>query len=538
MGEAIPSELTMNDLLARACAVVAALTLSFSAGAEVLAAKVAGGELQGVAANGVASFKGIPFAAPPVGELRWKKPQPAVAWQGVRAASSFAPSCMQDAAMLQLQQAPPAMSEDCLYLNVWTPAKSASERLPVMVWIYGGGFAIGTTAAPLYDGAKLAEKGVVLVSIPYRVGAFGFLAHPDLSRESGKGSGNYGLQDMIAGLEWVRANIAAFGGDPRNVTIFGESAGGIAVSMLAASPYAKGLFHKAISESGGSFAPSRRAAEGGLNVPSLALAESTGSEFLGKLGATTVSAARALPAGEILQAQGPGLGSGFWPVDDGDVLPGDQHVLYSAGRFNDTPVLIGTNSDEGALFIQDGVTSAAFQEQIRGGGYGEHADELLAVYPSATDAQALQSARNVFRDSLFAWPTWTWARLQSAKGKGSAYVYYFDHRTPQRPNGASHADEMQYVFRNLGSGFAGVSDGTARPEETAMSDLVSAYWTNFAKTGDPNGAGLPRWPAFTEARQQVMFLDAASSARPVPNMEQLKAWDDYYAWRREQAKAR
>jgi para-nitrobenzyl esterase len=526
----------MNRLLARACIAVTALVLCFSAAAQVLTAKVTGGELQGVVANGVASFKGVPFAAAPVGDLRWKKPQPVKAWQGLRVANAFGASCMQDPAMLQVQQAPPAMSEDCLYLNVWTPVKSASERLPVMVWIYGGGFAIGTTAAQLYDGAKLAEKGVVVVSVAYRVGAFGFLAHPELSRESGKGSGNYGVQDMIAGLEWVRDNIRAFGGDPRNVTIFGESAGGIAVSMLAASPYAKGLFHKVISESGGSFAPSRRAAEGGLSVPSLALAEKTGSEFLGKLGATTIAAARALPAAEIQQAQGPGLGSGFWPVDDGDVLPGDQYVLYSAGRFNDTPVLIGTNSDEGALFIQGGVTSAAFQEQIRGG-YGEHADELLAVYPNATDAQALQGARDVFRDSLFAWPTWTWARLQATKGKGAAYVYYFDHRTPQRPNGAWHADEIQYVFRNLGAGFAGNGAGAANPEEVAVSDVVSTYWTNFAKSGDPNGPKLPQWPAFSEASQQVLFIDTAPSARPVPNMAQLKAWDAYYAWRREQAKA-
>jgi para-nitrobenzyl esterase len=444
---------------------------------------------------------------------------------------------MQDPAMLEVQQAPAVMDEDCLYLNVWTPAKSARERLPVMVWIYGGGFALGTTAAPLYDGAALAQKGVVLVSVAYRVGAFGFLAHPELSRESGKGSGNYGLQDMIAGLEWVRDNVAAFGGDPRNVTIFGESAGGIAVSMLAASPYAKGLFHKAISQSGGSFAPSRRAMEGGLSVPALGLAETQGHEFLGKLGATTIAAARALPASQLQQAQGPGLASGFWPVDDADVLPGDQYVAYNAGRFNDTPVLIGTNSDEGALFIQGGVTSAAFEEQIRGG-YGEHADELLAVYPHAEDAQALQGARDVFRDTLFGWPTWAWARLQSAKGKGAAYVYYFDHRTPQRPNGAWHADEMAYVFRNLGSGFAGIAVAAPRPEDAAMSDLVSSDWTNFAKTGDPNGAGLPRWPAFTDASQQAMFLDTASSARPIPNLTQLRAWDAYYAWRREQARGR
>jgi para-nitrobenzyl esterase len=524
----------MKHRLFGACAAAAFITLCFSAAAQVSTAKVTGGELQGVAANGVAAFKGIPFAAPPTGALRWRKPQPAASWQGVRAASEFAPSCMQDPMMLQIQQAPPAASEDCLYLNVWTRAANARERLPVMVWIYGGGFAIGTTAAPVYDGARLTEKGVVVVSVPYRVGAFGFLAHPELSRESGKGSGNYGVQDMIAGLQWVKDNVAAFGGDPGNVTIFGESAGGIAVSMLAASPYAKGLFHKVISESGGSFAPSRSAAEGGQLVPTLATAEAAGQELLGKLGAASIAAARALPAEKILAAQGAGLASGFWPVDDGDVLPGDQYVLYGAGRFNDTPVLIGTNSDEGALFIQGGVTSAAFEQQIRAG-YGEHADALLAVYSHATDAQALESAQDVFRDSAFAWPTWAWARLQSANGKGAAYVYYFDHRTPQKPNGAWHADEIPYVFRNLGRGFAapGVpAEAASSPADVAMSELVSTYFTNFAKTGNPNGAGLPQWPAFSERSQQVMFLDSKSSARPVPNVPQLTAFEEYFAWRR------
>ena len=521
----------------RLCVAAVLMTLSLSAGAQVLTAKVSGGQLQGVAANGAGVFKGIPFAAPPTGDLRWKKPQPAASWQGARAATAFAPSCMQDPMMLQVQQAPPGASEDCLYLNVWTPAASARERLPVMVWIYGGGFAIGTTAAQVYDGKRLTEKGVVVVSVAYRVGSFGFLAHPELSRESGKGSGNYGVQDMIAGLQWVKDNIAAFGGDPGNVTIFGESAGGIAVSMLAASPYAKGLFQKVISESGGSFAPSRREAEGGELVPTLAAAEAMGQQFLGKLGAANIAAARALPAEKILAAQGAGLASGFWPTDDGDVLPGDQYVLYSAGRFNDTPVLIGTNSDEGALFIQGGVTSAAFEQQIRAG-YGEHADALLAAYPHATDALAVEAAQDVFRDSAFAWPTWAWARLQSAKGKGAAYVYYFDHRTPQRPNGAWHADEIPHVFGNLGLGFAapGVPSAPApSAADTAMSELMSTYFTNFAKSGDPNGAGLPRWPAFSEQNQQVMFLDANSSARPVPNMPQLAAFEKYFAWRREHA---
>src|SRR5262245_7465357 len=233
--------------------------LSLAANAQVTTARVSGGQVEGTATNGVASFKGIPFAAPPVGDLRWKKPQPVAAWSGAKKASAYAPACMQDPNMLKFIGSPDGVSEDCLYLNVWTPAKTASERLPVMVWIYGGGFAAGATSSVTYDGTRLAEKGVVLVSVAYRVGPFGFLAHPDLSRESGKGSGNYGLQDMIAGLEWVKANIAAFGGDPRNVTIFGESAGGIAVSMLGASPAAKGLFAKAISESGGNFAPPRHA---------------------------------------------------------------------------------------------------------------------------------------------------------------------------------------------------------------------------------------------------------------------------------------
>lgn len=524
----------MRHWLAGASAAAVACVLSLTAAAQISTANVTGGAVRGTAANGIASFKGIPFAAPPVGDLRWKKPQPVAAWQGVRAANAFGPSCMQDPAMLELQEAPPAASEDCLYLNVWTPAERPADRLPVMLWIYGGGFTLGSTAATLYDGTRLAEKGVVLVSVAYRVGAFGFLAHPELSRESGKGSGNYGLQDIIAGLQWVRDNIAAFGGDPENVTMFGESAGGFAVSMLAASPSANGLFHKAISQSGGSFAPSRGSNEGGQNVPTLALAENIGREFLATLGVSTLAAARALPAATVQNARAPGPAGGFFPVDDGDVLPGDQYLLYGAGRFNDTPVLIGSNSDEGALFIRGGVTSSAFEQQMRAG-YGEYADELLAVYPYATDAEAVQATRDVFRDSSFAWPTWAWARLQTAKGRSSAYVYYFDHRTPQSPNGATHAAEMPYVFRNFDAGFVAAP---TRPEDIAMSELLSSYWTNFAKTGDPNGRGLPLWPSFSEATSAVMILDAAPSARAIPNRAQLEAWEGYYSWRREEAERR
>ncbi len=505
--------------------------------AQVTEVSVTSGRVAGVVANGIASFKGIPFAAPPVGELRWKAPQPVKPWTGVKQATTYASSCMQDEMFAKLFGATSGLSEDCLYLNVWTPAKSASDALPVMVWIYGGGFVGGMTGVPAYDGARLAEKGVVLVSVAYRVGAFGFLAHPALSKESGKGSGNYGLQDQIAGLRWVKENIARFGGDPSRVTIFGESAGGISVSMLTASPAAKGLFQRAISESGGSFAPPKYANEGGQSVPPLRVAEATGQKFLMKLGAADIAAARALPADKVMAAQGPGMATtdAFWPVLDGDVLPGDQYELYTAGRFNDTPVLIGTNSDEGGLFAQPGATPQRFESAVRAG-YGKYAEALLAAYPHGTPPEAAQAEKDLFRDSVFAWNTWAWAKLQSQKGKGKAYVYYFDHRTMRSVNGANHGDEITYVFRNLNVGGV-LGPPSPRPEDVAMSDLISSYWVNFAKTGDPNGAGLPVWPAFTSADQRAMHFDTKSSARAVPNMTPMTALDAYYAWRRDEIKA-
>jgi para-nitrobenzyl esterase len=437
---------------AASIAVLVVLTILAAppAGAQITEVQVTGGRVAGVVASGIASFKGIPFAAPPVGDLRWKAPQPVKAWIGVKQATAFAPGCMQDAMFVKLFAATSGLNEDCLYLNVWTPAKTAGEALPVMVWIYGGGFIGGMTGIPAYDGARLAEKGVVLVSVAYRVGAFGFLAHPALSKESGKGSGNYGLQDQIAGLRWVKENIARFGGDPSRVTIFGESAGGIAVSMLAASPAAKGLFHRAISESGGSFAPPRYGNEGGQNVRPLRVAEAAGQKFLTKLGAADMTAARAVPAEKVQAAQGSGLAATdtFWPVFDGDVLPGDQYELYAAGRFNDTPVLIGTNSDEGALFAAPGATPERFESGVRAG-YGKYAEALLAAYPHGTPQEAAQAEKDIFRDSLFAWHTWAWAQLHSQKAKGKAFVYYFDHRTSRSVRGANHGDEIAFVFRNL-----------------------------------------------------------------------------------------
>jgi para-nitrobenzyl esterase len=493
------------------------------AAAQITTAHVTGGDVAGTAQGDQGVFKGIPFAAPPLGQLRWASPAPVVAWSGVKQTTSYGAPCMQDANMLGFMGLKATPSEDCLYLNVWTPAKAKGAKLPVMVWIYGGGFSGGATGAPLYDGSKLATKGVVVVSVAYRLGAFGFMAHNTLSRESGHGSGNYGLEDQIAGLKWVRDNIAQFGGDPGNVTIFGESAGGIAVSMLAASPMAHGLFHKVISESGGNFGPARTANAGGANMRSLADSEAQGAAFIKSIGVADIAAARALSADKIQSGPGANAMGGFWPNFDGHVLPGDQYVLYSQGKFNDTPVLIGTNSNEGGLFVQGPITGDQFEKSIRTQ-YAANADALLAAYPHASDAQALQSSRDIFRETAFAWPTWAWARLQSEKGKHPAYVYYFDVRAPGQPDGSNHGSEMPYVFGNIDV----PAIGGSKPDK-ATSDQVMGYWTNFAKTGNPNGPGLPEWPAFTTANQQVRVIGTDPGAKPVPNAEKLQAFDGYYA---------
>ncbi|MBN2320553.1 MAG: carboxylesterase family protein [Acidobacteria bacterium] len=489
--------------------------------------EVTGGAVEGVEEDGLFSYKGIPFAAPPVDDLRWKAPAPVQAWTGVRKADAFGPACMQ-AANSMGNTAP--VSEDCLYLNVWTPAKKQDEKLPVIYWIHGGGFSGGSASTPMYDGTGFAKKGAVFVSVAYRLGPFGFLAHPELSRESGQGSGTYGLEDMIVGLEWVQENITRFGGDPANLTIFGHSAGGAAVSLLAASPATKGLFHRVICMSGGSFGPllTSNQAGAGMRIPALKAAESRGEEFLNRLGAANIKAARALNAEEIQKALTGGMGGmRFQPAADGHIVPSDLYSLYQSGRFNDTPILLGNTSEEGATMGGSrNVTPEEFEKQIRSQ-YGSHADVILSAYPHATDAEATMASREL-RQSSSAWNTWTWARLQSRTGKGKAFTYIFDYHPGSPDVGSGHGSDVPHAFQTLSGGRQGEPD----PEALKLSDMISSYWVNFAVSGDPNGPDLPEWPAFTEDDQKVMLFDAAPGARPVPKLDNLKVFDAYMAWRR------
>jgi len=492
--------------------------------------QVGGGLLQGTIEDGLTVYRGIPYAAPPVGELRWRPPRPSPKWEGVRAAREFGRACMQtNAAIANL----PAPSEDCLFVNVWTPATRAGERLPVMVWIHGGGFTAGTPAEQLYHGEWLAKKGVVVVSVGYRLGVFGFLAHPELSAETDRHvSGNYGLLDTIAGLQWVQKNVAAFGGDPKRVTVFGESAGAIAVSQLCASPLAKGLFQAAISESGGSFGPVRAGGGPGENMQPLDAAERAGAAWAQSIGAANLAELRRLPA-EKLQAAAQRQRGISWPITDGWVIPDDQYKLYEAGKYNDIPVLIGYNSDERATFGAPR-SQEAFVQSVHER-YEQFAAKLLAAYPGGETPAAKKTARDLSRDTTFGWGTWTWARLQTKTGKSKVFLYYFDEHpdypadSPRAGYGTPHSEELPYVFHQLREH----NRPAPTPKDEAMSDMIRTYWTNFAKTGDPNDAGLPEWPAFSNSKPRTLYIASGNTkAVPVVSEDGLKALDEYFAWRR------
>jgi para-nitrobenzyl esterase len=484
--------------------------------------QVEGGLVRGTLEDGLTVYRGIPFAAPPVGDLRWRAPQPPAKWDGVLQATKFAPGPIQGG------NPPSGKSEDCLYLNVWTPAKSTADRIPVLVWIYGGGFGGGATSERNYSGENLAKKGVVLVSIAYRVGQLGFLAHPELSAESpNRVSGNYGLLDMIAGLQWIQTNIAAFGGDPDKTTIFGESAGGIAVSMLCASPLAKGLFHGAISQSGGSFGPPRSTTFPGENLKRLADAERAGEEYAKSAGVSSIAELRKITADKLPSGRGLGMS---WPIIDGLVIPNDQYKLYEAGKFNDTPILVGYNSDEGATFTRTREPQVYIDSVHER--YGPFADRLLKAYPVDPNTVS-KTARDLARDAAFGWHTWVWARLQSKMGKSKAYYYYFDQH-PDYPANSLHADrgsphgqDVAYVFGHLNA-----SSSRTTKTDLEISEAMITYWTNFAKRGNPNGEGVSEWPAFSDANPVVMYFSQTPHTGPVPSANSLMVLDKYFAWRR------
>jgi para-nitrobenzyl esterase len=474
-------------------------------------ADVTGGRVKGEVHDGLASFKGLPFAAPPVGALRWRVPQPVVAWSGVRKADTFAPACIQPWAG---NSNPSLTSEDCLYLNVWTAAVTAKERRPVMVWIHGGGLTNGMSWETLSHGTKLAPEGVVLVTIAYRLGAFGFLAHPALTRESGKGSGNYGLFDTVAALKWVQSNIAQFGGDPSRVTIFGGSSGAFIVSLLAGAPSAKGLYQRAIGQGGAAFYPKLNLIPRHLSpLPALRDAERTGEEFFRSLGISDLDTARRLSAKAILKAPDPEP-PGIHAIIDGSLVKASNVDLFQQGRFNDTPILVGFTSDEAGAeppkILVDWLKTVIERSRC-----AETQAAIAAAYPP-TNADANMN-RFLFRDFYVGWPTWDWARLQSTKGHQRAYVYIFDVHDSEHPFGAPHASEYPFVFGNFPK--------PPNAGDEAASALIRQYWINFAAHGDPNGPGMPAWEPFDADSQTVMVLGNPSHSQQFPNIEGIKALD-------------
>ena len=456
-------------------------------------------------------YKGIPFAAPPVGNLRWKAPQPTAHWDGVRKADQFGPRCMQGGG-----PGGQPMSEDCLYLNVWSPATSVPERRPVMVWSYGGAFTGGAGSTPGYDGEALARKGVIVVTYNYRLGPFGWLSHPELSKESGhNASGNYGLMDLTAALQWVHRNIKEFGGDPQRVTIFGESAGGGLVAAMVGSPEGKGLFQRAISESA-SWIGTRIAP-----MMTLREAEDAGVKVAAALGAKSLADLRAVPA-EQLQKDGRGTPR----MIDGWYIKEDLSTTFTRGRQKEVDVLLGSNKDEGtfAFFGLGKLNAQQFADQSRER-FGDLADAFLKLYPAGSDAEAHASELTAFRDDL-TWQMRTWAALQARRASARAYVYYFTHEPPVaagQPNrGASHTTEIPYVFNIPGRLWTDA--------DRTLADTMSSYWVNFATTGDPNGKGLPPWPQYHDKiAGRAMVLGDKVEAESAPDAVRLAIYDAVFA---------
>ena len=483
--------------------VVTAIVLAGESGVATLPApvRIDAGLVSGIAGStaNMRVFKGIPFAAPPVGPLRWRPPQPVRSWAGVRSADQFGARCMQPSGGAggrggATSTATP-MSEDCLYLNVWTEAASASERRPVIVWSHGGALTVGSGSQ--LDGEALARKGAVVVAYDYRLGPFGFFSHPELTKESERNaSGNYGLMDLVAVLRWVQRNIAAFGGDPNRVTLMGQSGGGRLIRAVVASSQGKGLVHRAISQS----APVRID-----RMWTRAESEAAGQAEAAKVGAATLAALRAKPADEIQR----GMQTGRLVVD-GWYVTEDISITVAEGRHNRVDLLVGSNKDEAnfvslypasPFFGLEKTTAQQFTDDARRR-FGSNATAFLDLYPAgSSDDAARASLREAFRDEA-AWNAREWALAQTRAGGGKAYLYYFVHQPPVAPGqpdrGAQHGAEIPYAFNSPAASWADVDRGLA--------DAMSSYWVNFATRGDPNGAGLPHWPAFQPTARERLIL--------------------------------
>ena len=511
--------------------------------------QTANGAIEGINDSGVRIFKGVPFAQPPVGDLRWKPPHPVKDWSGVLKTQNFGPGCMQRPIFGDMNFRFPKKSENCLYLNVWTPAKRSDEKLPVLVYFYGGGFMAGDGSEPRYDGESMARnKRIVAITANYRLTIFGFYSHPDLTKESpNNASGNYGLMDQVQVLRWVKKNIAAFGGDPNKVTIAGESAGSISVSALMASPLSKDLFRGAVGESGGLFTP--------ITPTPLKKTEEDGVKFEKMVGAKSLSDLRNMSAEDLLKATGQHGAPRFWPNIDGYFLPQSPAEIFSEGKQAHVPLLLGWNSEEMnfmAFLRGKKPTTENFVDAVNNM-YGKHADEILKLFPHSNEQEVVESATNLASDNFTLFSTWKWAELQSKTGGEPVYRYYYSRPRPQmnasmgnakaglaggvmkgnksdttkpKPaSGAVHSAEIEYVMGNLPTNkvYAWTAD------DYKISNIFQDFVANFVKTGDPNGLGLPTWVPFNEGvNHPVMQIDVNTFLHPAKHRQQLLYLDQLY----------
>ena len=463
--------------------------------------------------NSMRIFKGIPFATPPVGELRWKAPQAPKNWTGIRKCTEFSASPIQNKPepflcwSAEFIAQPEPLSEDCLYLNIWTAAKKDKEKLPVFVWIYGGGLSSGSANCAIYDGEEMAKKGVVFVSINYRVGAFGFMAHPELTKESGQQtSGNYGFLDQMEALKWVQKNIAAFGGDPNNVTIAGQSAGSFSVNALVASPLAKGLFHKAIAQSGGLLS--------GRFSNNLETSEQQGEKFMQKAGANSIAELRNKSAAEIQKISNSGFRFGV--TLDGYVLPTDLLQHFEKGHFNEVPLLTGWVTGDGTLMGNAPISVEKYEAEAKTN-FGDKAGSFLNIFPAKTDEEAKASKAKLSMFQFAALSSHLWAGFTK---KSNSYLYQFSHVPPDKidfPNyGAFHTAEVPYALHSLKKW-----DRTWQATDWELENKMSSYWVNFAKTGNPNGKGLPEWKAYNKEKGHIMEFGDTTVLKEAPFKKEL-----------------